>query len=982
MKKNIAESLSDFEYDLHMDGTITVTSLKKSKADIIVLPDCTVSIGKNAFRGQPFSKAVLPDGILLIDDSAFEGCIRLHTVELPHSLEYIGKDAFKDCLSLTRPYIHMNTELDKNAFDPDSADDGATATKGFILEPLKNGTYELIGIKEDCFGKTVRIPHCVSRIGDKAFYGQSTFEEILIPNSVSYVGAYAFTGCSSLASLAIPDSVTEIGEYAFSECTSLTDVFLPSGLSVIESGVFSCCPSLKSLNISQNAVSIGESAFGECLALSEVTLPSGLLSIADNAFSGCCSLREIYLPESISSLGFTVFDDCTKLETIHCQALLPQDDWDEFWNDGCDAEVLFGASPITDEITEAVEQVLPIPLFTVESKADKTLEITALNDKTAVRIALPEETVSIAPEAFKDCGFLHVTFPDGVKEIPASAFEGCRRLRTVSLPKNLHTVATRAFFNCIALEEPRIPSTVQRIEFGAFGNCAKLHCSYFSPDATVDPEAFIGTAWDERNNRSLLKQFSYTQLTDGTYAINSVGNAFKRKQEITIPTNVSRLSFSAFFACREITSVTIPGSVTSIAPNCFSECQMLGSITVSENNPVYKSANGALLSRDGERLFFCPPNVISFTVPNGVKIIEPGAFRACKKLKRILLPQGLERIEADAFSTCVLLSDLTLPDSVAHIGASAFSFCRSLTGIHLPSSLITLGESAFNACSQLSEVIFPDSIEKIGEKAFNSCPRLSSFEISESCKNYSTVDGVLFNKDKTVLIACPQSKKGRYVAPRELKTVSGWAFYDCRSITSVSLPDTVTSIGVCAFMGCSSLRTFKIPKGMTSVADYTFAWCSDLRTVTVSNMLQAIGQSAFSSCEKLSAFVFPDGIESIGKDAFKSCTAITELVFPSSLRSIDEGAFSSCYALSSVILENGLEALKRKAFAHCSALTKIFLPATLITVKRDVFYGCSHLRSIRSAHEAQPDTWEPLWNENCPAKVRWGSAPIKRHTDK
>ena len=275
--------------------------------------------------------------------------------------------------------------------------------------------------------------------------------------------------------------------------------------------------------------------------------------------------------------------------------------------------------------------------------------------------------------------------------------------------------------------------------------------------------------------------------------------------------------------------------------------------------------------------------------------------------------------------------------SVTSIGDSAFYNCTSLASIKIPSSVTSIGDRAFSSCESLTSVTIPNSVTSIGDDAFQSCTSLTSINVGESNTNYSSQDGVLFNKDKTELIRYPiGNTRTSYIIPNSVTSIDSWAFDGCTSLTSINveesnanyssqdgvlfnkdktelirypigntrtsyiIPNSVTSIGDSAFFGCTSLTSVTIPDSVTSIVDLAFSFCSSLTSVTIPNSVTSIGQIAFGDCESLTSITIPDSVTSIGNYTFNFCTSLTSVTIPNSVTSIGWCAFYDCTSLKDV----------------------------------------------------------------------------------
>jgi len=393
----------------------------------------------------------------------------------------------------------------------------------------------------------------------------------------------------------------------------------------------------------------------------------------------------------------------------------------------------------------------------------------------------------------------------------------------------------------------------------------------------------------------------------------------------------------------------------------------------------------------------CDPSVTAATIPSeidGVPVTSIGnsAFKSIWNLKSISLPDTITSIGDEAFFDCESLGSIEFPASVKTVGDRAFSYCDYMLTVDIPEGVVSLGEEVFHECRSLTSVSIPDSVTSIGDRAFWRATSLRSIDVGNGNKNYCDVDGVLFNKEKTVLISYPVAKSSSYEIPYGVSEIYDYAFSDanmlksiiipesvtnigkhaflwcssfvsvnipdsvdviedsafsyCTSLVSVNLPDSMTSIGDGAFSDCWALKSVDLPGGITEISNGLFASCTYLDSVTLPDTIKIIGDSAFSSCMRLKEIRIPDGVESIGSGAFSNCEEFTCVDIPESVKYIGSSAFSKCYNLTSIVVPDGITALEIYTFSNCQALTSVTLPDTLKNVEFCAFDNCKKLESV------------------------------------
>jgi len=295
---------------------------------------------------------------------------------------------------------------------------------------------------------------------------------------------------------------------------------------------------------------------------------------------------------------------------------------------------------------------------------------------------------------------------------------------------------------------------------------------------------------------------------------------------VTIENGVTSIGYMAFYWCPGLTEITIPSSVTSIGDLAFLECTGLTEINVDTNNPNYSSDNGVLYNKDKTTLikYLEGKTGDSFTIPDSVTSIGDYAFEMCRSL-----------------------TSVNIPDSVTSIGDYAFSACTGLTSVTIPNSVTSIGDYAFDMCHSLTSVNIPDSVTSIGDYVFCSCESLTEINVDANNPNYSSDNGVLYNKNKTILILCPEGKIGSYTIPDIVTSIGEHAFRFCRSLTEVNIPSSVTSIGIDAFSCCESL-TATILGGNVDVGDRAFLY---VPTVYYAGYAEGIDYSSWEAGQVL-----------------------------------------------------------------------------------------------------------------------------------
>ena len=349
----------------------------------------------------------------------------------------------------------------------------------------------------------------------------------------------------------------------------------------------------------------------------------------------------------------------------------------------------------------------------------------------------------------------------------------------------------------------------------------------------------------------------------------------------------------------------------------------------------------------GNEAFLNCSSLTSVTIPNSVTTIGLRAFDGCRSLTSVTIPNSVTTIRECAFDSCYSLTSVKIGNSVTTIGDCAFRYCNSLTSVTIPNSVTTIGVGAFDGCRSLTSVTIPNSVTTIGVGAFDGCRSLTSIDVASGNLNYSSKDGVLFDKNKSTLIQYPiGNKRTEYTIPNSVTTIGSYAFDDCSNLTSVTIPNSVTTIGSYAFDDCSNLTSVTIPNSVTTIGKYAFSDCSGLTSVTIGNSVTTIGGHAFSGCSGLTSVTIPNSVTTIGEYAFEFCSGLTSVTIPNSVTTIGESAFSGCSSLTSVTIPNSVTTIGKYAFIYCRSLTSVTIPNSVTTIGDYAFYSCSSLKDV------------------------------------
>ena len=556
--------------------------------------------------------------------------------------------------------------------------------------------------------------------------------------------------------------------------------------------------------------------------------------------------------------------------------------------------------------------------------------------------------------------------------------------------------------------------------------------------ATDTATGIIGGATESATDTATVVEeatdgLDFYPLPDGTYGV--MAGKTIQLNKIVIPSTyngkaVTQILDSAFKNAKNLTNITIPNSVTSIGTEAFDKCDSLTSVTIPNS-----------VTSIGERAFYNCSNLTSVTIPDSVTSIGDYAFSECSSLTSVTIPNSVTSIGYYAFSGCSSLTSVTIPDSVTSIGKGAFSGCSSLTSVTIPDSVTSIGDYAFKDCSSLTSVTIPDSVTSIGDGAyvdngafagsyklvevinkssldiekgsyFNGYVAYYALEVHNGESKIVNKDGYLFYTYEGINylvnyigtdteLTLPVNYNG------ENYVINNSAFKGNDNITSVTIPNSVTSIGYSAFENCTSLTSVTTGNSVTSIGERAFFACSKLTSVyiddiaswcniefafsgnplsyaknlylnngsgvyelvtelVIPNAVTEIKAYAFVYCDSLTSVTIGDSVTSIGDSAFSSCTSLTNVKIPDSVTSIGSSAFSSCTSLTSVTIGDSVTSIGENAFYSCTSLTSVTIPNSVTSIGVRAFYECKNLTSIN--YRGTEEQWKAIENG-----TRWNS---------
>ncbi|MBQ8288267.1 MAG: leucine-rich repeat protein [Clostridia bacterium] len=327
--------------------------------------------------------------------------------------------------------------------------------------------------------------------------------------------------------------------------------------------------------------------------------------------------------------------------------------------------------------------------------------------------------------------------------------------------------------------------------------------------------------------------------------------AFKGRRalhHIKLPETLESIGLESFRGCTNLKEMEIPEKTLRIGESAFRDCTDMKRLVV-KNNCI----------KIGERAFENCADLTDVQLPGGLTEIYGGVFNSCKSLRRIDLPEKLTILGESAFSDCVVLESINIPATVTKIDDLAFNGCISMTKVELHEGLKKIGKSAFKNCRALTNISLPSTVTNISNAPFRGCESLKSIRVESKNKNYKSEpnkregnDHVLFNKNKSVIIAYPaSSREVQYDIPDSVTVISDWAFCECKKLNRITIPDSVHEIGEGSFCNCALLDEVEIPDSVTTIDDCVFRGCTSLERVIVPSSVTELGWGLFDGCESI-----------------------------------------------------------------------------------------------------------------------------------
>ena len=486
-------------------------------------------------------------------------------------------------------------------------------------------------------------------------------------------------------------------------------------------------------------------------------------------------------------------------------------------------------------------------------------------------IIIPDSIITIENYTFLHCSnLIGITLGANLAIIGDYAFSGCMGQGNIIIPDSVTDIGDRAFLDCTGLTDITIGSGVTSVGFLAFSGCTGLLT------ITVDALNPVYSSLDGvLFNKTKTELLLYPAAKAGDY---------------TVPDSVISIEDYAFSDSANLTGLYIPNSVTNIANYTFYKCTSPLYIIVDPLNLFYSSIDGVLFNKEQTTLLKVPvAKSGSYAIPNTVISIESYAFNECIDLTDVIIGNSVLSIEFGAFSGCAGLTGIIIPDNVINIRSSAFRDCTSLTEVIIPDSITRIEPGTFSNCIVLTNVTIGNSVSSIGTSAFSGCTSLTEIAVDAANSTYSSLDGVLFNKDQVELILYPSMKSGSYTVPNSVTSIGAGAFFGCSDLPSITIPESVISLGYSAFFDCTDLQEIIVNTTNPAYSSLDGVLFNKAQTELLLYPLAKVGY-----------YAIPNSVVTIDGNAFRGCTDLTCVIIPGSVITIWGYAFNNCPILTGI----------------------------------------------------------------------------------
>ena len=886
-------------------------------------------------------------------------------------------------------------------------------------------TYTVTSIASNCFYECtnleeVKLGANVTSIGYRAFYGCYNLTSINLNDKIKTLGERAFSGCTSLKSVTLGANLTEMGTYAFNECTALRTVDIHEGCEIIAQGAFYGCNKLQSVTIPNSVLTVGGSAFSGCTSLTTVTIGDGVKSITNSCFYDCTSLEEVKLGANVTSIGYRAFYGCYNLTSIYCKMKKPctldnsntqafpklsqctvyvpigtrQSYIDAGWKEG----EIFKEVVDYDNREEQSMELASLPnmtygdkAYTLPSKTTEGLTLKWISSNTKVA------TISGNTLTVKGAGKATIT---AKQEEGDDTYKPFSKEFTLTVAKAALTITAKDYTIKQGEALPTFGASYTGFKNGETESVLTqkptFSCSATSTSAPGTYDITVSNATAQNYDIKYAKGTLTIVKADGVVV---TAKNYMRKYGEANPTfeytsTGATLNGTPVLSCTATATSpvgTYPIVVNKGSVKNYNASYVNGTLTITKASLTIAAKNYTI--KQGEALPTFDASYTGFKngetksvltkqptfVCSATSASAPGTYDitvsgATAKNYDITYTKGTLTIEESAVEP--VITDGNCIDGIyykfynGNMTAEVISGEDKYTGdIVIPRSVkyngstyavTDIGEEAFYYCNGLTSVTIPRSITSIDERAFHGCGDLLSLAVESGNLIYDSREGcnaIIETASKTLIAGGRNS-----FIPDGITSIGGGAFSYNKGLTSITIPESVTSIGWTAFEE-TGLTSVAIPESVTSIGSFAFTG-TDITSVSIPKSVTYIGQGAFSRCQNLTSVQVEEGNPVY--DSRGNCNAIIETAsntliegwefssIPNSITSLGEGAFSGCYDMKSFNIPSSVTRIGSEAFWGCG-LTSVSIPESVTSIGTYAFY-CTSLKSMYCYGKTAPKT--------------------------
>ena len=915
--------------------TIGEAAFRRCKAlTNITIPDSITTLSMNLFRDcEKMTQCTVGTGVSTVGSRAFNNCSLLTHLYFSGNKPYFVGNTVSNTSFIGTPDVTLYWLTGSTGWEATCAGRPTMEWSGyFYVTHLNkvtisgyNGRGGTLVIPDTLGGNPVVV------IGSRAFERVPSLTSVVIPDSVIRIENRAFLSCENLCDVTVGNQVSNIWERAFQHCTSLTNITLPSALNTIGDLCFYQCENLSEIMIPPSLSSIGTSAFSDCVNLRSIVLPDSLPAIETSlfsgcthltnvhiginstaqiknfAFKGCSSLERITLPLCVDQVGYHAFANCTMLRAVYCEKDLPP-----------------SGTEIFQDSNLVVSYYLPFKNWPASFGGKPTgvwlwrdYEFSVENDKVSItgydrwgstqEIVIPSTieglpVSAISSRAFNSASNLRlITIPEGVEVIAEEAFLNCTQLTRINLPASLLYIFENVFENCTLLRSVYCKGNAPFAEATAFDSAAPVKV-YYLEETTGWTSTLAGKptqvwSWKDYSFKLNIPQ---TEVT----IVDYIG----ADSDIVIPDTIENLPVTILgntsFNQKSLVRVTIPSTVSAIGNYTFGGNNDLralyfkGNAPTSGENPYWGTEITAYYLPEAsgwEDMLGDRPTELwlwddySFTVlSNEVTIVDYSGTESVVHVPSTIEGYPVTTIADNAFAQNTNLVNVTFPDSVTSVGMLVFLHCDSLTTLTFGTGLSNILTWAFAECPNLKNVYCKGNAPTVGTDIFDASPLVNVYYLSGTTgwgptfsdrptMLWTWKDYTFLASDTNVTITGYTGSGGQIVIPsfiegKAVVQISHASFRTNSSLIKVTLPDSVTSIGIHSFSGCKYLQDIVFGTELTGIGASSFYGCNRLEKITLPEKVTFIGDNAFNSCPNLTGITIPAGLVTMGVDVFKNCS--------------------------------------------------------------------------------------------------------------